>query len=461
MSAALIWIGIPIIVGIILIGIQKMKILVVVFGSLIAFLLAGIAWRFPIGEAISLGPWVINIDEQISVGGLQFILGNSDRSMVTLFYGVFVFLSVGSLSARAHRHFVPYGLIVIGLLTSILAVEPFFYAALILAVVVLINIFILVSPGQDENKGVLRFLVFQVIGTQLILFGGWLLNESALTSGDIVSITRASVILGLGFVFIFSIFPLYVWLPKTLQDIHPYAGVFVFSMVYGISSIFFLEFLLRYPWLHEVADLNEILRFVGVFMVGTGGVWAAFQKHLGRILGYAMVIEIGYALISIGISNSEFYYAMLPPRLLSLAVWGLGLSIISQFTPDLRFSTVQGFARHFPIAAAGVLFAEFSIAGLPLLAGFPALLEIWQRLSFTSPLSTIWAFLGSVGLLAGSLRSFAVLVMGSETTRTDKKQSLSSKILIIMGVAGLFLMGLFPHWFSSIILGMAGGFPLP
>jgi formate hydrogenlyase subunit 3/multisubunit Na+/H+ antiporter MnhD subunit len=448
-------------IGLFLSVFRRRSYIVASLGVFTSLFLAILAWLLPTGEAMTFGPWIITIEEQVSIAGLSFLLSNSDLRLVGMFYGFAAFLFIGSLPAQVHHRLLPLGLIVFGLLGVVLAVEPFFYAALILILVVLVNTVIVVTPGQNVNKGILKFLVYQILGLLLILFGGWLLNEAYPPSGDLSPIIRSLLILCLGFVFIFSVFPLYVWIPRTLQDIHPYEAVFVFSNFFGISTVFFLEFMIRYPLLQDVINLDEILRFVGVLMVGTGGAWAAFQRDLGRIFGYAMVIEIGYALISIGISSGDLHYAMLAPRMLALAVWGLGLSIINRFSADLRFSTVQGKARQFQIAAAGVLLAQFSISGLPILAGFPALLETWQQLSLISTFSAIWAFLGSAGLLASGLRTFAVLTMGAEESTFEEKQSTSSQIFLGFGIIGLFLMGLFPHWFYFVFSELVGSFPFP
>ena len=41
-----------------------------------------------------------------------------------------------------------------------------------------------------------------------------------------------------------------------------------------------------------------------MLMVFVGGVWAAFENHLGRMMGYAAVMEIGLSLMAIGLGNA-------------------------------------------------------------------------------------------------------------------------------------------------------------
>jgi len=147
---------------------------------------------------------------------------------------------------------------------------------------------------------------------------------------------------------------------------------------------------------------------------------------------------------------------MLLPRILSLSVWALALSVIRLNAKDLRFSSVQGLARRLPTSGMGILFPQLSLAGFPLLAGFPILISLWYQFSRVDPTAVIWAFIGSVGLIVGGLRSLAVLVMGPEEQDGKIKAPLFSTILLWIGMLGLFAIGLFPNWFSQVFLDLIG-----
>ena len=458
MTAPLIWVGFPILVGTILFPLRHWRTTTTIIGTLTALFLAGVAWRYPIGEVSILGPWAFTIKEQVNFAGLQMILSQEDSSMLWMIFIAVAFFLAGASAAGVLRRFVPLGLILAGLMSAVLAIEPFYYGALIIAAIAVFCTLLLVPFGQDINTGVLRFLIVQILGVQFVLFSGKLIAEVASASDNPTGATRAVLIFGIGFIFLFAVFPLYVWIPRILENSYPYSAVFVFSMSFGINTIFFLEFLTRIPWLPGFVDISNVLRFVGTLLVASGGVWAVFQKHLGRILGYAIVIEVGYALLSISIADGGLYSAMLAPRLLALAIWGMGLSVMRSYSPDLRFRAVQGIARQYPVAGAGILLAQFSLSGLPLLAGFPILLELWQKLSLVSVSAAVWTFLGSSGLAAAGLRSFAVLMMGPENLPWNGKQSISSQIFLVIGILGLLTLGLFPQWFSPFFSELAGSF---
>jgi NADH:ubiquinone oxidoreductase subunit 2 (subunit N) len=113
--------------------------------------------------------------------------------------------------------------------------------------------------------------------------------------------------------------------------------------------------------------------------------------------------------------------------------------------------------RRFPILGTGIVFSHFSLAGLPLLAGFPVYLTLWAQLSAQESFTAFWAVLGSVGLMVGGLRSLAVLVMGPEdlSESPEGQNYVFAQVLIVLGVGMLFLVGLFPQWFFPLLRSLA------
>ena len=183
-------------------------------------------------------------------------------------------------------------------------------------------------------------------------------------------------------------------------------------------------------------------------MTASGGVFGALQRHLGRIFGYAAIAETGLLLIALGLRSSEVVnviFLILIPRGLEFSVWALALSIIKRNAYPLKFSDVQGLARKYPVATGALIIAHLSVAGFPLLAGFPSRLALWQELSLQSLTASFWVFLGLFGLLIASVRTLATLVMASEETKWELNETLVQTLMLSIGVLGIFLMGLFPQ----------------
>ncbi len=145
-----------------------------------------------------------------------------------------------------------------------------------------------------------------------------------------------------------------------------------------------------------------------------------------------------------------------------MAVWALSLSILynrrRQSSSNLDFKQVQGAARQAPLAALGLVLAHFSLAGLPLLAGFPVRLALWQSLAdFSLPVALL-ALASSMGMVIAGTRTLAVLVTGENLGEWRFSETLFQKILLILGWIMLILIGLYPQWFLGPISQAASAF---
>jgi NADH-quinone oxidoreductase subunit N len=256
-------------------------------------------------------------------------------------------------------------------------------------------------------------------------------------------------------------FPLYVWLPMLAEEVSPYTLGFLFWVLPTITIIFGMGFLDRYSWLRTSAGLSQVLSVGGLVMVVTGGLWSAFQRHLSRQMAYAVIAETGFSLLAFSLSPEkavDAVFLLIIPRSLALLVWAMSLTQMKELVEPLRFRAVQGLARKHPVTTAGVILAHFSVAGFPLLAGFPARLALWEGLASQSLGVAFWFLIGILGLLTGATRTLAVLVMAPQGTGWELQEHWRPGILIGIGVLGLFLLGIFPQIFRPIMANLPGMF---
>jgi formate hydrogenlyase subunit 3/multisubunit Na+/H+ antiporter MnhD subunit len=220
------------------------------------------------------------------------------------------------------------------------------------------------------------------------------------------------------------------------------------------TLIFGAGFLDRYSWLRSSPQLAVALQSVGLLMVVTGGLWAAFQHHLGRIMAYGSIAETGFSLIALSLDpriGIPILFLLIPARALGLAVWSLSLTVIKDNAESMRFSAVRGTLRVTPIASTGLILASLSTSAFPLLAGFPARLALWDGLSRVSLGAALWLGIGMVGLLVSSFRSMAVLSMADEYTGWELREGWLPGIMLGLGMIALFILGLFPQIIQSML----------
>ena len=460
MSAPVIWILVPFIAAIALMFLQRGR-GTSIQGVVLCLTLAAIALIIPIDTALTLGPFSIKIAGSVQLLGRSFQFTQPDEPILALIFGLAALWFFGTEAAEADRRFIPLGLGIIALLIASLAVEPFLYAALLIEIAALLAIPLLVNlpsvgiqTADQSHRGVLRFLIYQTLAMPFILFSGWMLAGVEASPGDLALTAQSGLMLVMGFAFLLAIFPLYNWIPMVAEESSPYILGFLLWLLPTFAMILALGFLDRYAWMRTSVQLTEMIRLAGLVLVVSGGWFAAFQRHLGRMMAYAAVAETGLAIIAVSLQSTlttDLVFLLFIPRGLNLAVWALGLSIIKGNLHSLHFDSLQGLARSYPLATTGVILAHLSMAGLPLLAGFPPRLALWEQLAQISLGLAAWLLVGFFGLLVGAFRSLSVLCTTQERIAWQWKETRIQDVMLITGVFLLLALGLFPQLMQPLL----------
>lgn len=447
MSAPLLWIIIPAFAGLLVLLTSHQRVLSMLGGSL-TLILALLALTIPIDLAIQIGNFSLKISPAIEILGRRLVLIPADGPLLAILYAlVAMWFFGGEVTGTAHR-LVPFGFMITALLVASIAVEPFLYAAILIEMAILLAVPMLLPLNRVPGPGVVRFLIYQTLGMPFILFAGWLLAGVEASPGDLELAIQSASILGLGFAFLLAVFPLYTWLPMLAEETSPYILGFLFWILPTLTIIFGMGFLDRYAWLRTFEQLSQIMTLGGLLMVVTGGLWSAFQRHLGRQMAYAVIAETGFSLLAFSLPPEkalETAFLLIIPRSLALLIWAMSLTQMKEQVESLRFSAVQGLAHSQPITTAGLVLAHLSVAGFPLLAGFPVRLALWEGLASQSLSIAFWFLVGIMGLLTGAIRTLAVLVMAPQGTGWKPDERWGSGIMIGLGTIGLFILGVFPQ----------------
>lgn len=447
MNAPTIWIIFPLLLGILLLFISNQRLLSVLGGS-IAILLAVLAQFVPNEVALRIGSFSFRIDSDLIILGRSLVIPPTEGSLLALIYGAAALWFYGAEASKMATRLVPLGFMIIALMVASLAVEPFLYAALFIEMAILLAIPMLTSIYHPPGRGVVRFLIYQTLAMPFILLAGWLLAGVEASPGDLGLTVQSAAMLGMGFAFLLAIFPLYSWIPLLIEENSPYLVGFLLWILPTITIIFGAGFLDRYSWLRSSPQLILALRYVGLLMVVSGGAFAAFQRHLGRIMAYGSIAETGFSLLALSLDSRlgiPILFLLIPARALGLAVWSLSLTVITENVETMRFGAVRGVLRLTPLAGAGMAVATLSTGAFPLLAGFPSRLALWEGLSRDSISAALWMAIGIVGLLTSAFRSLAVISMADEYTAWQTRESPTQLTMLGLGMIGLVLLGLFPQ----------------
>jgi formate hydrogenlyase subunit 3/multisubunit Na+/H+ antiporter MnhD subunit len=446
MSAPVLWVLFPALIGAALLPFWRRTRWVVGISAGICVVLGVLAWQVPLGTVMRLGPLSLQISTVMEVFGRRFVINASDRSFLMLMYWFCAVWIIGSRPANAPGYFPPLGLMMIALMVAAQAVEPFLYAALIIELIVLISLPLLSTPGRGAGAGLQRYLVFQTLAIPMILLAGWAAGLVEANPPGTRWVLQAVLFLGLGFSIWLAVFPFYTWMPLLAQETSPYLFGFILGLLpVGILFIF-LGFLDTYSWLRDSFLVVDGLRLVGGIMILTAGIWAAFQTDLARLFGYAILLENGFAVVAISLHSSlgvELFAAGLIPRLVVFALWALALSVYQKNGVDLTLAGIRGTLHRYPVAASALALAYFSLGGLPLLASFPVRQPLVEALASSSLPVAGMVVLGNLGFLLGAYQLLAALVRSDDLTWHSNERRIDAAMLVI-AMAFLILIGILP-----------------
>ena len=293
-----------------------------------------------------------------------------------------------------------------------------------------------------------------------ILLAGWALAGVEANPADANLVSLAGIFLGLGFAFWLAVFPFYTWAPLLAGQASPYPVGFLFLVLPSAVLLLGLDIINTYGWLRNTPQLYLVLRLAGALMVVSAGVWSAFQRNLGRLFGYAVIVETGFSLLAISLNSrlgGEMFTMLFLPRVIALGLWALCVSIFQGAGRSLDYESLERVAEELPTTSSGMAAAVLSMGGLPLLAAYPIRIVLLQEVAIQSPLTAIWVLAGMVGLLFSGFRLLAVLTGGYFGPRRHVESRLQMG-LVGAGIAALLLVGFAPRLFLPLLVGMLQSF---
>jgi multicomponent Na+:H+ antiporter subunit D len=198
-------------------------------------------------------------------------------------------------------------------------------------------------------------------------------------------------------------------------------------------------------------------------MVAVGGLLAFAQRDFSRLLGYAVLSDMGCTLVALGVASPAALSAALlqvAHRSVGLMLTAMGLAVVRYRMGSDSFADpstgsghrLGGVARRLPLSTAGLVLGGLSLAGMPLTAGFPSRWAIYRLLAgYSSQASLALAMLLSgVGVALGYLRGLSTLLGPSTESKVKREPFIAS--LIILGMIILCLgLGLRPQWLLPLI----------
>ena len=246
-----------------------------------------------------------------------------------------------------------------------------------------------------------------------ILFYGYYAGTFSFTpDAKLLAAAGGMIPLALGLMFVggagkSAMFPLHIWLPDAMEGPTPvsaliHAATMVVAGVYLVARMFPLFVGYAPEVLHWTA-------YVGAFTALYAAAVACVQSDIKRVLAFSTISQIGFMIVSLGVSTSADPHAgglgymasmfHLFTHAMFKALLFLGAGCIIHAVHSNEMSVMGGLRRHMPVTHATFLVACLAIAGIWPLSGFFSKDEILSAAFAFSPVMG-WTMTFIAGLTA-------------------------------------------------------------
>ncbi|NLW71649.1 MAG: hypothetical protein GXY37_02005 [Chloroflexi bacterium] len=462
-SLPLIWIAFPLITGVLLIPFAKNRRLSVSVVSIISLLLTILAIVLPKEMAFVIFGHRYEFNPVFFLLGRMLSINHNAAVIIALLYLVNFSWNLISTRFKVSQYFGSLSLITTALWVTVLAIEPFLYAAVIVAIITLISIPLLSPRGEANRPGLFRYLILQLLATSLILLSGWMLAGIVSAPSASPLIFRATVMVLLGFILWLGVFPLNSWLSMLSDESHHWVVGMLLSMRQIALIIYFLHFLDRFAWLRNLPNIFKDMQLIGLVIIAFGGIAAASQKSIRRLFGFFFLIETGYTLLSIGLAAhgglNQVAMSFIP-RLISYWLWAFTVASLSdQGNLKLGYlNELSGLFYRAPFLASGLFFSLLNLLGVPLFAFFPVRRLVWAGVAGSQTSWLIFLVIGIASMIVHALNLLRIFIQPESETRPATPEAPSQKFFIGLGILLLIVVGIFPHFFLPYWTGILAPF---
>ncbi len=246
---------------------------------------------------------------------------------------------------------------------------------------------VLIAYRKNDPKSTeagVKYLIMVLISTSILLYGMTLIYGATGTS-TILEIGHALaaqtslqpvLVLGVillltGFAFKVTAAPFHFWVPDVYEGAPDQVTAFLSTA--SKFAGFALAMRLVVTGLKLPIDWTMLFAVMAVASMVIGNFSALLQTNIKRMLAYSGIAQVGYILVGMaaltpmGIASVLFYAAGY--SVTNLAAFGVVI-LVTDATGSSEIKDYAGLSKRAPLAALAMTIALFSLAGLPLFAGF-------------------------------------------------------------------------------------------
>ncbi|SEW00192.1 NADH dehydrogenase subunit N [Chitinophaga sp. YR573] len=358
---------------------------------------------------------------------------------------------------------------------AILTISQHFISLFIGLELLSVSLYALIAYLRNRNNAVeagMKYLILAAISSAFLLFGMALIymeTGSMKFAGIAAALGPAGssplFLMGLGMIIVaigfkLALVPFHLW----AADVYQGSPSPVTAFIATISKIGTFAVLLRFSQIIHLQNYPLAITIFSVISIASmiaGNILALQQQNLKRLLAYSSIAHFGYLLVAFlpgneaGTEAAIFYLVAYAITLLT--AFGVIILLSSRQREAESLDIYEGLIWKQPIVATILAIALFSLAGIPLTAGFLAkffILSAGVQQSVWLPLIVL--VLTSVIGLYYYLRIIITLFSSKVSTETMPKTihpffHISTYITLVIMAGLLCWLGVFPGIILSSI----------
>ena len=295
------------------------------------------------------------------------------------------------------------------------------------------------------------------IAAQLGNFGAEAMDAALPLPGDVrpgLLIGLVLVVAGLGFKV--SAVPFHQWTPDAYQGAPLPITAFLSAGAKAAAFALFLR-LFSEALLPAAADWAWLVATIAAASMVVGNVMALQQTNMKRLLAYSSIGQVGYLLVGIvALDAGDLAQSHDAASALVLHLFGYAATTIAVFVTLIAFydrtgrddiADLRGLAERQPFLALMMAIGLFSLAGMPLFAGFATKFILFQAAA-----SSGFLWLAAMGVTASFVSLYYYMMVVKQMylyepapdarDRITVSRTLTAAIAVLVGA--VLLIGLYP-----------------
>jgi NADH-quinone oxidoreductase subunit N len=310
-----------------------------------------------------------------------FPLFVSDDATKLMEFVLLATLAAVSLSLTGfERPLIAQMLFLAGLSIAILETNNFFMFIVLFEAIAIVSYILVANIRNFYNaEGAIKAFIAGAVASGIILLGFALFSfvtdsftYSEMSVNGKFTLIAVAIMLA-GIFYKLTIVPMHAWAADTYSQVNHAAAAILSGVIKSVMlvAIFkaFYKFMIAYP----VATVL-IFSFFAIITMTLANFMALWQKRISKILAYSSIAHSGYALIPFAAAASVYSYAGVLYYAIAYIFMQTSVFLILN---DLRreggvkfLEDIKGLGKRAPIHSFFFTVQIFSLAGIPLLAGF-------------------------------------------------------------------------------------------